>query len=152
MRAMPLPKLDTAPSARRSQTMRAVRSKDTKPEMVVRRLAHGLGRRFRLHRKDLPGAPDLAFARDKKAIFVHGCFWHGHDCPRGARTPKTNQDYCRAKIARNKARDRAAVRDLDAMGWQALIIWECDLKDRAILERRLARFLDVAAADRDRPT
>lgn len=138
---MPLPKPESRPDAIRRRTMRAVKARDTKPELAVRRIAHGLGRRFRLHRKDLPGAPDLAFAKDRRVIFVHGCFWHGHDCPRGARTPKTNRAYWLAKIARNTARDRAALTELDALGWEALVVWECELKDRARLTDRIARFL-----------
>src|ERR1700735_5319447 len=86
----------------RSSTMRAVKSKDTRPEMHVRRIVYALGYRYRLHRKDLPGKPDLAFIGRRKAIFVNGCFWHGHDCPRGSRAPKTNQAYWTAKISRNR--------------------------------------------------
>lgn len=138
---MPLPKLETAPDAQRRRTMAAVKGRDTKPEMIVRRAAHALGRRFRLHRKDLPGRPDLVFARDRKAIFVHGCFWHGHDCKRGARLPKTNVDYWQAKIARNVARDQAALKELAAAGWRTLVVWECETKDAAALHDRLARFL-----------
>jgi DNA mismatch endonuclease (patch repair protein) len=91
----------------RSRVMRAVKGKDTKPEMIVRRMAHALGYRYRLHRTDLPGSPDLVFAGRQKVIFVHGCFWHGHDCARGSRQPKTNAEYWRAKIARNVTRDAA---------------------------------------------
>lgn len=140
--------LETTPDAARTKTMRAVKSKNTKPEMVVRRIVHRLGRRFRLHRKDLPGAPDLTLARDRRVIFIHGCFWHGHDCKRGARTPKTNRAYWKAKIARNVARDGAAQVALAAENWQALIIWECEIKDRQTLEFRLARFLNLSPDDR----
>ena len=146
---MLLPKLDRAPDAQRRRTMRAVKAKDTKPEMIVRRIAFGLGRRFRLHRKDLPGAPDLVFARDRRLIFVHGCFWHGHSCKRGARTPKANRAYWEAKIARNVARDSATLARLDAMEWRTLVVWECETRDRTTLTARLAKFLDVGenAAD-----
>src|SRR5205814_5907334 len=89
----------------RSRIMRAVKGRDTAPEMTVRRIVHGMGYRYRLHRKDLPGKPDLVFPRDHKVIFVHGCFWHGHDCQRGARAPKMNADYWSTKIARNRNRD-----------------------------------------------
>lgn len=123
--------------------MRAVKSRDTKPEMLVRRAAHALGYRFRLHRKDLPGSPDLVFPARKKVIFVHGCFWHGHECARGARTPKTNTDYWRAKIARNVARDARARSALDALGWETLTIWECELKKDTRLAERLKSFLCV---------
>lgn len=117
--------------------MRAVKGRDTGPEMIVRRAAHALGYRFRLHRRDLPGRPDLAFPRLKTAIFVHGCFWHGHDCARGSRVPKTNTEYWRAKIARNMARDERVRAELGALGWKPLTIWECELKNRCSLDRRL---------------
>ena len=125
----------------RSRVMRAVKGKDTKPELIVRRLTHALGYRYRLHRKDLPGSPDLVFAGRQKVIFVHGCFWHGHDCARGSRQPKTNAEYWRAKIARNAARDAANLKALEAHGWRALVLWECDLKDRDALAVRLRDFL-----------
>lgn len=123
--------------------MRAVRSTDTKPEMRVRRLAHRLGYRFRLHRADLPGTPDLVFAGRRKVIFVHGCFWHGHDCRRGARQPKANAGYWRAKIERNAARDVASAEALRAAGWAVLVLWECELKDETALADRLCAFLDA---------
>lgn len=129
--------------------MRAVKGKNTLPEKTVRAIAHRLGRRFRLHRKDLPGAPDLVFAKDRRAIFVHGCFWHGHDCRRGARTPKTNRAYWEAKIARNVARDQAALAALKEMSWSTMVIWECELKDRPHLIDRMAGFLKVPAAARN---
>ncbi|MBS1876948.1 MAG: DNA mismatch endonuclease Vsr [Acidobacteria bacterium] len=125
----------------RSRTMRAVKSGDTAPEMAVRSLAHGLGYRFRLRRKDLPGKPDLVFPRLARVVFVHGCFWHGHDCARGAREPKVNAEYWRAKIGRNRLRDEANLERLAELGWRALVIWECELKDSARVRRRLARFL-----------
>lgn len=131
---------DRFTGSERSAVMRAVKSRDTKPEMVVRRAAHALGYRFRLHRKDLPGSPDLAFPRFKKAIFVHGCFWHGHDCARGARKPKTNAAYWEQKIARNKARDARVRGELAALGWESLTIWECELK-RGSLADPLKYFL-----------
>jgi DNA mismatch endonuclease (patch repair protein) len=130
-----------APAAERSAIMRAVKSQNTGPEMIVRRLAHALGYRFRLHRKDLPGSPDLVFPARKKAVFVHGCFWHGHDCARGARMPKANAEYWTAKIARNRARDERAFAELAALGWDPLIVWECELKDRDGLGRRLVAHL-----------
>lgn len=131
----------TTPDPLRSRTMRAVRSKDTKPELIVRKLAHKLGYRFRLHRRDLPGSPDLVFPGRRAVIFVHGCFWHGHDCRRGARQPKTNAEYWQSKIARNQARDNLAVEDLSAMGWRCLILWECDLRDEEALIERLRQHL-----------
>jgi DNA mismatch endonuclease (patch repair protein) len=124
----------------RSAVMRAVKSRDTKPEMIVRRAAHALGYRFRLHRKDLPGNPDLVFPSRKKAVFVHGCFWHGHDCARGARMPKANAEYWTAKIGRNVARDDRVRNELASLGWETLTIWECELRQGAVNER-LSRFL-----------
>lgn len=139
----PLPKLDQAPDTQRRRIMAAVKSKNTAPEIRVRRAAHALGRRFRLHDKTLPGKPDLTFPRFKKAIFVHGCFWHGHDCKRGARTPKTNAAYWTAKIARNRDRDSANITAFQALGWNVQTIWECETKDLTALSDRLAVFLEV---------
>lgn len=121
--------------------MSRVHSKNTKPELFVRSLAHRLGYRHRLHRADLPGKPDLVFPSRKAVVFVHGCFWHGHDCKRGARKPKTNAEYWRAKIGRNVERDDATLTALEAMGWRALVIWECETKDAAAVARRLRDFL-----------
>lgn len=121
--------------------MRAVKGTDTAPEMMVRRLVHRMGFRFRLHRKDLPGKPDLVFPRLRKVIFVNGCFWHGHDCARGARLPKANAEYWSKKITRNGLRDTANMAALKVQGWDAAVIWECELKRAAIVERRLAAFL-----------
>lgn len=126
----------------RSRTMRAVRSVDTKPEMLVRRLIHSMGYRFRIHRKDLPGSPDLVFPGKRKVIFVHGCFWHGHDCKRGARKPKANADYWSAKIARNSARDVRVTNDLSAQDWKILTIWECELSAMETLKYRIVSFLE----------
>jgi DNA mismatch endonuclease (patch repair protein) len=133
---------DKFDAAKRSAVMRAVKSKDTSPELIVRRLAHAMGYRFRLHRKDLPGAPDLAFPGRHKAIFVHGCFWHGHDCVRGARAPKNNAEYWRAKISRNKMRDASSEKRLIQMNWSVLTLWECELRNEAELKTRLTAFLD----------
>lgn len=121
--------------------MRAIKSCNTKPEMIVRRCAHGLGYRYSLKRRDLPGSPDLAFVSRRKAVFVHGCFWHGHDCKRGARMPSANAAYWSAKIGRNAARDKASISGLKALGWSSLVIWECELRDGAALSQRLSRFL-----------
>lgn len=121
--------------------MRAVKGRDTAPEMIVRRLAHAMGYRFRLHRKDLPGNPDLVFPRLHKVVFVHGCFWHGHPCARGARIPVHNRDYWTAKIARNKERDGKARAALTALGWSSLTIWECEIKDVATAKKIIGRFL-----------
>ena len=128
-------------SLTRSAIMRAVRSRDTSPELAVRGLLRSFAPGYRLHRKDIPGRPDIAYIGAKRAIFVHGCFWHGHDCARGARAPKTNADYWRAKIARNKVRDAGAMDALAALGWRAQVIWECELKDREFLARKLRAFV-----------
>jgi DNA mismatch endonuclease, patch repair protein len=125
----------------RSRTMRAVRSKDTKPEIAVRSTAHRLGYRFRIHRKDLPGSPDLVFPKHRLVIFVHGCFWHGHHCSRGSRVPKTNSEYWKAKVRRNVVRDARVVTDLRLMGWQVITIWECETKDKKQLEALLQKLL-----------
>lgn len=121
--------------------MRAVKAKDTAPEMFVRRLVYSMGYRYRLHRKDLPGKPDLAFIGCRKVVFVHGCFWHGHGCPRGSRAPKANADYWRAKIKRNRERDAVNAAKLEAAGWDTLIVWECELGNESAIAARLRHFL-----------
>jgi DNA mismatch endonuclease, patch repair protein len=125
----------------RSRIMRAVKSRNTGPETAVRRIAHRLGYRFRSHRKDLPGRPDLVFPARRKVIFVHGCFWHRHDCARGSRRPKSNTEYWRKKIRRNYLRDKANIAALKKRGWRAAVVWECELKEPAKVANRLARFL-----------
>jgi DNA mismatch endonuclease (patch repair protein) len=134
---------DVFDRAQRSAVMRAVKARDTTPELIVRALVRKLGyaRRYRLGGAGLPGKPDLVFGALRKAIFVHGCFWHGHTCARGARAPKANAAYWRDKIARNRVRDAAATAALRAQGWQSLTIWECALRDRPSAEARLLRFL-----------
>ena len=119
--------------------MAAIRGRDTKPELIIRKGLHARGFRFLLHGRDLPGRPDLIFPKYRALIWVHGCFWHGHDCARGGRVPKANRDYWLAKVARNKARDAAAEAALMARGWRVETIWECDLKDAEGLSVRLAR-------------
>ncbi len=135
---------DVFDPAQRSAVMRAVKSRDTGPEMAVRRAAHALGLRFRLHRNDLPGKPDLVFPSRRIALFVHGCFWHGHDCPRGARMPQNNRDYWQAKIGRNMARDKATMTALRKLGWTARTIWECETRDPVALARRITRLIGRA--------
>lgn len=134
----------SAVSERRSATMRAVKSRDTRPEMRVRRLLHRMGYRYRLQRKDLPGRPDIVFGPRRRVIFVHGCFWHGHDCKRGARVPATNTAYWQAKIARNVDRHARQLEALITKGWAALTLWECELRDQDVLIERLKKFLDPA--------
>lgn len=125
--------------------MRAVKSKDTAPELVVRRIAHGLGFRFRLHVETLPGKPDLVFRKRMKIVMVNGCFWHGHDCDRGSRKPKSNSAYWLSKIARNVERDRNNDLALRSAGWAVMTIWECEtkLRDQEALARRLDDFLST---------
>ena len=125
--------------------MQAVKSKNTGPELAVRRLAHRMGYRFRLHRKDLPGKPDLVFPRLRKAVFVHGCFWHGHDCARGARVPVQNRPYWTKKIERNKVRDDAVQEALTAAGWKVVVLWECEIRDQELLAHQIRKFLGMAA-------
>ncbi|MGZ8226298.1 MAG: very short patch repair endonuclease [Methylococcaceae bacterium] len=127
----------------RSSIMRSVKSRNTQPEMMVRRMIHAMGKRYRLHRDDLPGKPDLTFPRLRKIIFVHGCFWHGHDCKRGAREPKINVDYWRNKIARNRFRDEDNRKKLNDLGWDVLAIWECELKNTERLAEIIKVFLDA---------
>lgn len=133
---------DNLTPEQRKRTMTRVHSKDTQPEMRVRRLVHGLGYRYRLHRKDLPGNPDLVFPNRRKIIFVHGCFWHGHNCKAGLKRPKTNEEYWSSKLARNYARDAENQTLLRAQGWDVLIVWECDLKRPDDLAIAIRRFLD----------
>jgi DNA mismatch endonuclease (patch repair protein) len=135
--------MDKLTPERRSENMRRIKSKDMKPELTVRRLAHRLGYRYRLHSKDLPGKPDLVFGPKRKVIFVHGCFWHGHEregCL-DARRPKSNKGYWNPKLARNKERDAQRVAELEATGWKVLTIWECETKDLGRIEKRLKSFL-----------
>lgn len=120
--------------------MSRIGSKHTKPELVVRSLLHRLGYRYRLHRKELPGRPDIAFIGRKKAIFVHGCFWHGHGCKIG-KLPKSNLEFWNPKIERNRQRDRENISKLEQIGWAVEEVWQCELKDFQSLERRLGLFL-----------
>jgi DNA mismatch endonuclease (patch repair protein) len=134
---------DVFDPVKRSAVMRAIKSRDTGPELAVRALVRELGyaRRYRLNGASLPGKPDLVFGAMNKVVFVHGCFWHGHDCKRGARQPKDNATYWRAKIGRNVARDCTTLKALRDGGWSALVIWECETRDRGALSRKLAKFL-----------
>jgi DNA mismatch endonuclease (patch repair protein) len=125
----------------RSAIMRAVKSRDTGPELALREMLRAIAPGYRLHRADLPGRPDIVYGPRRLAIFMHGCFWHGHDCPRGARAPKDNAAYWRAKIGRNRARDAANLEALAALGWRTLVVYECALKDHAALDRRLREAL-----------
>lgn len=119
---------DTLDPAERSIRMRSVRRQDTAPELVVRRAAHALGLRFRLHRKELPGTPDLVFPKHRTVIFVHGCFWHRHDGCRKATMPKTRVDFWTSKFRRNQERDEQSATRLKALGWRVIVIWECQTR------------------------
>lgn len=134
---------DVFDTEKRAAVMRAVKSRDTAPERAVRATVRTLGyaRRYRLNGAKLPGKPDLVFGARGKTIFVHGCFWHGHTCKRGARQPKDNAPYWRAKIDRNRARDRAAIAALRRAGWRVLVIWECETRATAMLAHKLDAFL-----------
>jgi DNA mismatch endonuclease (patch repair protein) len=123
--------------------MALVRAKDTKPELFVRRLVHGMGYRYALHRRDLPGMPDLVFPGRSKVIFVHGCFWHRHEACALARLPKTRAEFWLPKLAANAKRDARNVRALRRLGWGVLTIWECQLGDTSKLTNRIRRFLDA---------
>ena len=123
--------------SRRSALMSRIRSSNTRPEIAVRRVLHALGYRFRLHRRDLPGKPDIVLPRHRLALFVHGCFWHQHPGCRLASKPKTRQDYWTPKLAGNVQRDRLAQEALAALGWRVAVIWECDSRKPAELERRV---------------
>lgn len=132
---------DVYSAEKRSAVMRRVKARDTSPELKVRKILWSLGARYRLNRRDLPGSPDIVMPGRRLAVFVHGCFWHGHDCARGARVPKQNRDYWTAKVARNRARDARATEVLVAAGWRVETVWECELKDRAALEARITAWL-----------
>lgn len=140
---------DRLTQQQRSFNMARIRGRDTRPEMTVRRLLHAQGFRFRLHRRDLPGRPDIVLTRWKTAIFVHGCFWHGHHCPL-FRWPASNPDFWRTKIEGNMSRDAAALLSLHSTGWRSLVVWECALKGRGrltpeALAEALASFITASA-------
>ncbi|MBN1312429.1 MAG: DNA mismatch endonuclease Vsr [Anaerolineae bacterium] len=132
---------DRITKAQRSRNMARVKNKNTAPELIVRKALHRLGFRFRLHRSDLPGNPDIVLPRHHKAIFVHGCFWHGHDCPRGKR-PSTRQKFWNRKLDGNQTRDRTNQEKLKELGWQILIVWECQVKCMDKLEKCLLDFMN----------
>ena len=134
--------VDVFTKSKRSTIMRSIRSKDTKPEMVVRRLTHSLGYRYRLHVQSLPGCPDLVFPSRRKVIFVHGCFWHRHNCRKGKSTPKTRKLFWKEKLEQNKERDRKLRRKIHKDGWELLVIWECQTKNQDRLASRISCFLE----------
>ncbi|WP_459851038.1 very short patch repair endonuclease [Dongia sp. agr-C8] len=135
--------MDTLSPAQRSERMSRVRSKDTKPELVVRRLVYSLGYRYRLHAKELPGRPDMVFRPKRKAIFVHGCFWHRHSselCTL-ARLPKSRLSFWKTKLEGNRTRDQCNQKRLLQLGWRFLVVWECELRDKERLKNKIVRFL-----------
>jgi DNA mismatch endonuclease (patch repair protein) len=133
--------MDRISTEARSALMSKVRGKDTTPEMTVRRLSHRLGYRYRLHAKELPGHPDLVFPSRRKVIFVNGCFWHRHRCSSGRETPKSRMDFWLPKLERNRKRDIENQRRLRRMGWDVLVIWECQTRSLSSLEAKVTRFL-----------
>lgn len=144
--------LDFLTAKQRSLLMSKVRGRDTRPELFVRKLCHRLGYRFRLHRRDLPGSPDLVFPRHAKVIFVHGCFWHAHEnCPK-ATVPNSRRDFWVTKFADNRRRDSTAVTKFRALGWKVLVVWECEIRDGGRAERRIAKFLRGPAPSSTSPS
>lgn len=133
--------MDTHSPETRSKNMQAVKSKNTKPELAVRKALFALGYRFRLHRRDLPGSPDIVFPGKRKVVFVHGCFWHGHNCRRGA-APNSREEFWNDKLKRNRARDKRNREELAQMGWRVFTVWECEIKDLPKLLSCLQTFLD----------
>ncbi len=137
--------MDNLTPSRRSENMRRIRSKGTAPELAVRKICRELGfTGYRIHRRDLPGKPDMAWIGRKIAIFVHGCFWHGHDCAEGIRKPKSNRDYWIPKIKRNQERDAEHLNALRRTGWRVLIVWDCEIGSNKRLLARVGRFLKGA--------
>lgn len=135
--------VDHVTPARRSEIMSRIRSKDTGLEMKVRRLVHGMGYRYRLHGRNLPGKPDLVFPGRGKVIFVHGCFWHAHACKYGMRTPKSNVEFWDDKLLRNKERDRRTRAALCRQGWKVFVVWQCQCKNIEKVGKRIIAFLDA---------
>ncbi|MCP4706300.1 MAG: DNA mismatch endonuclease Vsr [candidate division Zixibacteria bacterium] len=134
--------MDVHSKKQRHRNMSAIKSKDTKPEMIVRRFVHSLGYRYRLHRKDLPGKPDLVFTRKKKIIFVHGCYWHVHNCRYGKVVPKTNTNFWQKKRKSNVLRDRRNIAELKKLGWTPLVIWECKTRNIEECRSQIDNFLN----------
>lgn len=130
-----------------TERMRCIRKTDTKPEMIVRRMLHAMGYRYRLHDKRLPGHPDIVLPRHRKVIFVHGCFWHRHDCPDGRKLPRSKPEYWAPKLERNRARDARHIAELRELGWNVLVVWECKIASRPapILQQFLAQRLPPKA-------
>jgi len=141
---------DTRSKAQRRKIMQAVKGRDTRPEWTVRRMLHAAGYRYRLHVRNLPGTPDIAFPSRRKAIFVHGCFWHGHRCRIG-QPPKSRLDYWEAKLDANKKRDAMKQAQLEALGWEVLVVWQCEIAESTALRSRLWTFLGPPQKSIDMP-
>ena len=139
--------VDVLSPEQRHRNMSRIRGRDTTPERTVRSVLHGLGYRFRLHRRDLPGRPDIVLPRFGVVIFVHGCFWHRHPGCRYTTTPRTRACFWQQKFAQNVERDRRNVASLSKSGWRVLCVWECEMRDRDALARRLVRFLEAREDD-----
>ncbi|QEZ45235.1 DNA mismatch endonuclease Vsr [Cupriavidus oxalaticus] len=149
MKNSPVPEpRDPLTPQQRSERMSRIRSRDTKPEMCIRRLVHGMGYRYRLHRRGVPGTPDLVFSSRKKVIFVHGCFWHLHGCTH-YKMPQTRREFWLKKLEANVQRDQRVLLELANLGWESLVIWECELRDVASLRNRIVDFLGSASKKRD---
>ena len=133
--------MDVLTKKQRSYNMSQIRNKNTRPEILVRSIVHRMGYRYALHRKDLPGHPDIVLVRHKKIIFVHGCFWHIHKCRYGKVKPSTNADFWKSKREGNVARDKRNIQKLRKDGWKVLVVWECQTKDKEKLIRKLNNFL-----------
>ncbi|WP_366520714.1 very short patch repair endonuclease [Pseudomonas citronellolis] len=142
---------DSLDQSMRSKIMKAVGRMNTKPEMKVRRLLHGMGLRFRLHQKSLPGSPDIVLQKYKTVVFVHGCFWHRHPKCRYATTPKTRQDYWLPKFNANVERDARKTAQLEVLGWRVLVVWECETRNQSVLEERLRRDFSLSSASNPAP-
>ncbi len=135
--------MDTLSPEERSEQMRRIKARDTEPELRLRRLVWNLGFRYRKHVRNLPGTPDIALVSLKRAIFLHGCFWHRHNCPAGQRTPRSRTQFWNRKFKQNVTRDLATQSALKKAGWKSLIVWECELVNISSVERRIKRFLDA---------
>ena len=137
--------MDTVSPEKRREIMRSIKGKDTLPELRLRKRLHNLGFRFRLHRRDLPGKPDVVLPKYRSVVFVHGCFWHGHQCKIGSgdRKPKSNVNYWHTKLLRNTKRDDEHCLALDALGWRVIVVWECETKDSTALDNRLQPLLKM---------